>query len=772
MPRSSRILLVTAGLALLAGGLLVLSGLRCRRAGQSLPALSPDELRRLAAHLGQLEARENAMSESVWAKELLAQQYGRTFEELWDRLNASTDKFGILRAFSFGELIRPRLDHHEQRDCGLNLFTSTAPGTALTTNNWQQSLRAWQSGGWEIAGVEFRHNAFDCATNGQPARSTFYFLAHLSNATEFQRAVLEGDLLITWDSRQSPDELPIVGRIDASQVQLRSRSGSPPFQQVLFEEVLPPDQSFFIDPLILYDLDGDGLSEILLVASNLLFKRRSWEQFEQQPLCRRPPGLIFTAVVADFDGDAAPDLLVARFEGLFLFKGSPQGGFDQPEILVWRAEPKLKYGQVLTCGDVDGDGDLDVWLGQYKGPFQRGQMPTPYYDANDGNPAYLLLNDGRGNLADHSEQAGLAKKRWRRSYSGSFADLDGDGDLDLLVVSDFAGVDLYLNDGRGHFTEATAERIPERRAFGMAHFITDFNADGFADFLVLGMHCPTAQRLDHLGLTRPGFAEQDRMRSAMTRGNLLYLGEANGRFHQQQLSASIARSGWSWGCSAFDFDNNGFPDVYIANGHETKQSVRDYEPEFWLHDIYVGASRDDLVAAAYFSGKSARTRGRGQSYGGYEKNRFYLNAAGGSFIEAGHLFGVAVPEDSRNVVADDLDADGRVDLLVTTFEVWPRVRQTLRVFRNCLEPTGNWIGFRFREQGPALFCAGTTVTLRYAGKTVVRQLVTGDSHRSQHSNTLHFGLGAASSIDSIEVRWTSGKRLTLDHPRINAYYTP
>src|SRR5207247_10323288 len=138
-------------------------------------------------------------------------------------------------------------------------------------------------------------------------------------------------------------------------------------------------------------------------------------------------------------------------------------------------------------------------------------------------------------------------------------------------------------------------------------------------------------------------------------------------FEQTSLSDSIARSGWAWGCSAFDFDNDGCMDVYIANGHETKQFVRDYEREFWLHDAYIGCSKDDAVVAAYFAGNHAQTRAQGWSFGGYEKNRLYLNQRGGSFLEIGHLMGVALETDSRDVVADDLDGDGRVDLLLTTF---------------------------------------------------------------------------------------------------------
>jgi hypothetical protein len=744
-----------------------------RESTQARPAAGDTNafLRRLIAEVTAIETRENQVAETVWAKELLAEQCGQVFELLWDSLNATTDKFAVLSGFSFGELAPPALKPPESLPHGIQVQEPAGPAPPWTTAAWRQFLQHHQSAGWELAQLEFRHDRFEPDAAGQPGQSVFYFSAHLTNRRHPARAALEGDLVVDWGSELSAEGLPTVKRIDASHLTVKTRPGEPPFQQVFCEQIRPPEKSHFIDPLILYDLDGDGLSEIILAARNLVYRRRAWDRFEPAPLCQHSPGLILTGIIADFDGDGAADFLCAKFEGLVLFRGSPQGTFEQPGELVWSANPHLKYAQALTCGDIDGDGDLDLWLGQYKGPYERGQMPTPYYDANDGNPSYLLLNDGHGHFTDATQAAGLAQKRWRRSYSGSFVDLDGDGDLDLMVVSDFAGVDLYANDGHGHFTDLTRQWVPEPHVFGMAHVLADFDVDGRLDFLVNGMHCPTAHRLDHLGLTRPGHAEDDAMRACMTAGNRLYLGQPGGGFRQTPLSESVRRSGWSWGCSAADFDNDGFPDLYIASGHESKQSVKDYESQFWLHDIYVADSHDDLTRSAYFISRIGRTRGHGQSYGGYEKNRLYLNQGGARFVEVGHLLGVALEQDSRNVVTDDLDGDGRLDLLVTTFEVWPEVKQTLRVFRNTLEDTGDWIGFRFREAGHGASPVGAVVTLRFQSGSTLRQIVTGDSHRSQHADTVHFGLGRNGHVDEAEVRFANGRVRRLVQPAINRYHT-
>jgi len=718
-----------------------------------------------------LEARENKLNTTVWAKEILAEQCGQVFESLWDSLNAATNKLSVVATFSVGQMTVGNFGSTQRVAHGIELRQSSGAGSTWSAPEWRRFVQESQAAGWQGERAEFRHNQFETDADGRPRQSQFYFSAHLTNPALTERAILEGDLIVDWASKPPGAEWPAVKRIDASRLILKTRQGEPPFQPILVESVTPPDKSYFIDPLILYDLDGDGLSEIILAAKNLVFHRRPDGKFESAPLCRHSPGLIFTGVIADFDGDGVADFLCAKFEGLFLFKGSPRGTFDEPGRLVWSADPHLKYAQVMTCGDIDHDGDLDVFLAQYKLPYTRGQMPTPFYDANDGYPAYLLLNDGRGNFSDVTEAAGLGKKRWRRTYSASLVDLDYDGSPDLMVVSDFCGTDLYKNDGHGHFTDVTAQWLDEPHAAGMAHAVADFDADGLLDLLVIGMHSPTVDRLAHLGLVRPGFANDAAMGIRLMHGNRLYLGQRGGGFRQGALGESIARSGWSWGCSAFDFDNDGFPDVCIANGHETKQSVRDYESEFWLHDAYVSSSKEDVALAAYFSAKMSRTRGQGWSYGGYENNRFFLNQRGQSFVEVAHLLGLAVGEDSRAVVADDLDGDGRVDLLVTTFEAWPQAKQTLRVFRNGLEDSGNWIGFRFHEEGGGKSPVNAQVTLRYDGRNSIRQIITGDSFRSQHANTVCFGLGKTAEVESVEIRWTNGRTLTLRQPGINQYHS-
>jgi enediyne biosynthesis protein E4 len=735
--------------------------------GTSSSRISPE----LAGELAALEAREQHVAETVWAQELLAQECGRAFESLWDSLNASTNKVQLLAAFPLGEIVMPRWSPPQALPHGIELRESAGPGLTLSTEDWRRWVEEFERTGWQLVQTEFRHNRFDADDTGQPRQSGFYFSAHLTHSSRPERAILEGDLVVDWALRPLDEEFVPVKRIDASHLTLKTREGDPPFRPIVTETMAPPRNAYSIGPLMLYDLDGDGLSEIILAAKNLVYRRRGEDHYEAEPLCRYSPGVIDAALIADFDGDGAADFLCVRYGGVFLFKGSPQGTFDEPGRLVWRAPRDVKSPFALTCGEVDHNGDLDVFLGQYKSPYDNGSMPTPYYDANDGDPAYLLHNDGQGNFTDVTEASGLGAKRWRRTYGASFADLDDDGHLDLAVVNDFAGLDLYRNDGRGRFSDVTRAWIDEPHAFGMADALTDFNADGRIDLLLISMPSATADRLEHLNLWRPGSTEDRTMRAKMTCGNRLYLARTNGGFARTPLNDSIARSGWSWGCAAFDFDNDGFPDVYIGNGQDSRETVQDYEGEYWLHDLYVGNSQENPAAHLYFQGKFGRTLARGQSYGGYEKNRFYLSRDGASFLEIGHLLGVALELDSRNVVADDLDGDGRVDLLVTTYEPWPSSNQTLRAYRNLLGDAGNWIGFRFREESGGRSPVGVQVRIGYDGHRAVRQIVTGDSHRSQHATTVHFGLGKVDRVDRVEIRWPNGQTITLSQPEVNRYHS-
>ena len=294
-----------------------------------------------------LEARENELDKTVWAKEILAEQCGQVFESLWDSLNAATNKLDVVASFSAGELTVGNFSSTQRVAHGIELRDSSGAGPTWPAPEWRRFVQESQAAGWQCERVEFRHNQFATDDAGRPRQSHFYFSAHLTNPALAERAILEGDLVVDWASEAPGAGLPAVKRIDASRLILKTRHGEPPFQPILVESVAPPEKSYFIDPLILYDLDGDGLSEIILAAKNLVFHRRPDGKFESAPLCRHSPGLIFTGVIADFDGDGVADFLCAKFEGLFLFKGSKGGAFDEPGRTNPRCARRSTVGECM-----------------------------------------------------------------------------------------------------------------------------------------------------------------------------------------------------------------------------------------------------------------------------------------------------------------------------------------------------------------------------------------------------------------------------------------
>ena len=474
-------------------------------------------------------------------------------------------------------------------------------------------------------------------------------------------------------------------------------------------------------------------------------------------------------MIADLDGDGHADLLAPRARGdLLLYRGDAQGRFPG-EPLVTSFEPPLRAPSAISVGDVDADGDLDVWVAQYEPAYRGGQMPTPFYDANDGHPSYLLLNDGKGGLRDATAAAGLAEKRFRRTYASSFVDLDEDGDQDLLVVSDYAGVDLHHNDGHGRFSDANATLHADRHLFGMSASFADFDLDGRLDFFVAGMASTTARRLEALGLGRPDRPEIQEMRMRMGFGNRMYLARDDG-WHEPEFRDQVARTGWTWGTSALDFDNDGDSDLFAANGHASGESTKDYCSNFWTHDIYDASSEPDPALEALFAEIGGPVAERRESWDGYQKNRLLANRGGRGFVDVAFLMGVADEFDSRSALGADLDRDGRVDLVVV--EDHAAAGQRLHVYMNRLETGNSWIAVQLREQCRGISPVGATVRVRTPERTLVGRVVTGETLMGQHPPALHFGLGPSPRVESLEVRWADGSSCSLRDPEPGRTYEP
>ncbi|HAV63990.1 MAG TPA: hypothetical protein DCY13_16690 [Verrucomicrobiales bacterium] len=724
----------------------------------------------LMAKVFDLENEVALLDRKHWQGEMLSHRYGDVFVKLWDKLRHAREPLKVLQSFPVGQMVLGAdhsVSHHEW---DIRVTTSTNAAAPLNQDQWNSRLQKWHDDGYRLDASEWRHARFDPPTELNPARSTMFITLHVEQPGRGERHTVRGDLLVTWQEPASGEGEPVPSRIDASNLTVTSRTGPPMFAPLESRVVMPFTNTIFIEPLMAYDLNGDGLSELILGCRNQVYWNKGDGDFELGTLCRYRPERPFAMTIGDFDGDGFADLLSADVVGVELYVGNALGQFNEPGRPAWTAPAEMGNPYVFASGDIDKDGDLDVWLAQYKVPYSAGQMPTPYYDANDGFPGYLLLNDGRGNFTDATEGSGLAPKRFRRAYSSSFVDLDEDGDLDFVIVSDFAGVDVYLNDGKGRFNDITPTHVDEPHSLGMGHTFGDYDLDGNLDFYVIGMISYAAQRMDHLGEGRPEFPLHQKMRPIATYGSRLYLAR-DGRYVHTPMSDQVARTGWSWGVATGDFDNNGTPDLHVNNGQLSRATAKDYETEFWRHDIYLADAEPDEPLGVYFSMKQTRLFGEGWSYGGYDFNRFYLNEGGRQFLETSYQLGLAHWRDLRSVLADDFDGDGRLDIAYAGFEPPPAMQSGYHISRNRWQNPGNWIGFRLREEGGGFSPIGVRLNLTLNdGRVLKRVLVTGDSYRSQSAPTAHFGIGRETAVKEAEVIWTNGTVKRIAAPAINQYH--
>ncbi len=744
---------------------------------QALPGPG-ESMQALRDRYRKLTRERQEQDKTIWSEERLAQLYEETFVKLWDDLRLSGHKPGVFAGFAFEKIAVGQPGDAVALIEGVTKSSLDQGVQDLDHVQWQALVSDIFDAGYRVAQSEWHHATFSTDAQGRRI-STFNITIDLTHGDSDRRVTVTGPIHIVWTDKLNGDGKRLPGSIDTTGLSLLARTGEPMFRSTDLGKI-----PFGVghDDILAHDLNGDGLIDLVYPNSNEVLVNRGDGQFSRRKLCEYPVKVIAEAVIADFTGDGSVDYLVAGSNysgkaspnryGLFLYERDKDGQFSAPALIaIAPSELPMVLPSAMAVGDIDGDGDLDIWASQYKAAYAGGNFPTPYYDANDGHPGYLLLNHGDGTFAEATEGSGLEDKRFRRAFRASFVDLDDDGDLDLLVVSDFAGADLFYNDGSGRFTDVTDSVLDIPTNFGMGLTFDDFDADGVLDFYVTGMASTTARRLSQMGLERADLAEYNDQRLVVAYGNRMYLGQSAGRFIEPGFRDQVARSGWSWGVASADFNNDGHPDLYVANGNKSGLSAKDYCTRFWCHDIYSGDSEEDPAQFKVFTDELGDFSDAGLSWNGFEHNHLFMSRAGQGFTNAAFMMDVALELDSRAVLAHDFDNDGRVDLVVTTRNsLSDSENYKIHLLRNRADQTDrHWVGVRLAG-APGVSPLGAQVTVTYADGVRTNSVVSGDSYSAQHAPVLHFGLGGVETIDSIEVRWPGGKVTTLDAPAIDAYH--
>ena len=482
-----------------------------------------------------------------------------------------------------------------------------------------------------------------------------------------------------------------------------------------------------------FDYDGDGYLDLFLVNStrveadssnptNRLYRntegasgRVFQDKTDEAGLQRMGWGM--GCAVGDYDNDGDVDLYVTYWGPNVLYRNDG-GGFAEVELGV----EDDGWGTSAAFGDVDADGFLDLYAANYlvfdlENPPGGGQLCSGFkgldvYCGPHGmvpQANVLYRNEGGIGFADMSRATGIGADK-QASLGVVFFDSDNDGDQDLYVANDGYPNLLYRNDGNWQLAEvaafAGAAYSEDGRAqAGMGVAAGDYDNDGDLD------------------LYMTHFSDDV---------NTLYQNQEDGQFVDFTAAAGLGgevRPYLGWSTGFFDYDNDGWLDLFAVNGH-----------------IYPQVAQHPS----------------GLRYA--QRNLLYQNT-GGTFAEVGATVGQGFAEEkvSRGGALGDYDNDGDLDLLVVNLNDVPTLLHNLGGSRS------NWLGLELVGTESNRDAQGARVVLLANNGQQVREVQRGVGYLSQSDGRVLFGLGAAEEVEHVEIRWSSGRVQVLERPETRRY---
>ncbi|NNE66957.1 MAG: CRTAC1 family protein [Pyrinomonadaceae bacterium] len=498
------------------------------------------------------------------------------------------------------------------------------------------------------------------------------------------------------------------------------------------------------------DFDNDGLQDIYLVNGSTIDALRGKTKHPSSSLYRNLGDWKFEDVtkkaglennrwgmgvaVGDYNNDGYADIFVSNYGVSRLYKNNGDGTFADVAEAVGLAIEGWHTG--ATFGDFDKDGRLDIFVPAYveftledlpMSPLKvdkesrgssycqfRGEpvMCGPRGLKGAGDLLFRQTDDGK--FEEVGKKLGVDDDGNYYGFSSVFVDIDDDRDLDLLVVNDSTPKQLYLNDG-GKFEEfgypsgiALNENGREQAGMGLA--VGDYDNDGLVDFHITN------------------FSDDS---------NTLYRNDSDSNFTDVTFQAGIGEPSvpfLGWGTSFFDFDNDGWKDVIVANGH-VYPVVDNFD---W------GTSYKQQLLL--FRNIGADSKGK----------------VGFEAVGAAKDSGLAGSNVARGLAIADFDNDGKLDVITNNIDSAPSL------LRNVSASKGNWLSVRLIGSGKSPRDAVGSVVYLTAGKLRQRMdVVSGAGYASQNQMPLNFGIGNASSIDGLTVFWSDGTEEEFKVEKIN-----
>ncbi len=533
------------------------------------------------------------------------------------------------------------------------------------------------------------------------------------------------------------------------------------------------------------DYDNDGYYDLFIPdgVEAKLFRNKGDGTFEDVTAQAGLAGLdgVTVALFADYDNDGYKDLFVSRsFKPNQLFHNRGDGTFE--EVTAQASIGADNCTTVASWVDYNNDGWLDLYVGRYLDP--RKDIPTTFY-ARNGEPNQLYRNNGDGTFTNVTDEAGVGDVGL--CLGTAFGDYNDDGYPDLFVANDFGRKTLYRNNGDGTFTDVTVQTGTLAYGAGMSATIGDYDNDGrldlyvahirseeawFAEWPTVFRYLITTWRQGVWRTAMPMFFEifkQSgfkfvRVFKDMASGNTLLRNKGDGTFADVTWKANANPPGWFWGTNLADFDNDGWQDIYAANGWVYNDKDTEIELDF-LNKV---VSEQRLYKTGYlFDPNYFGTR----SWHGWERNRYLRNNRDGTFTEIGRAMNTDLLLNSRGTAVADFWNRGVLDIAVAA----STDRHAL--LRNEIASGRNWLVVKLigaageLENGTNRDAVGARVIIRANGIQQMREVILGDSYGSQSTLHLHFGLDRAAQAEEMIVRWPrSGIVQRFEHVAANRYY--
>jgi tetratricopeptide (TPR) repeat protein/peroxiredoxin len=510
------------------------------------------------------------------------------------------------------------------------------------------------------------------------------------------------------------------------------------------------------------DVDGDGFDDLYVCQPgglpNRLYRNRGDGTFEDITESSGVGVIENTAcaLIVDVDNDGHQDLIVVRANGPLLFLNDGSGKFHQKPHAFAFANPPQGTFVGAAVADYDCDSWLDIYFclyTYYQGTDQY-KYPSPYFDANNGPPNFMMHNNRDGTFRDVTAQTGLDRNNTRYSFCCGWNDFNRDGWPDLYVVNDFGRKNLYRNNGDGTFTDIAADAGVEDIGAGMSVCWFDFDNDGSEDLYVANMWTAAGERITMQDVFKTdSSSEVRRLYRKHAMGNSLFRNDS-AKFVDVTDSAGVRIGRWAWSSDAWDFDHDGFADLYIVNGMVTTPSPDDLNSFFW-RQVVAKSPDQPRPSHDYEQGWSAINEliRSDHTWSGYERNIFYANHGDGTFSDISGALGLDFTEDGRSFALADFDLDGRQELFLKN-----RTGPQLRILHNLLPNLPPSVSFRLRGMKSNRDAIGARVTIHTeAGHSQTRSLQAGSGFLSQHSKDVFFGLGAAKGRVNASIQWPSGR---------------